>query len=194
MSKKPKKTNFLITNAFTRGMALAAVAALKGDKAMQVIIRPFKESEGITDAQRRLYWMLLTDLQNTDVNDLAGRTKDQWHIFMKRRFLLPIYCRESADFAGMVETVKRCGDEERKSMMRWIIKETSITKKCEDDPITGEKSDGKMIRIMREYIDCVMNYARGHGVLLRIDARIFAEAMGHEYQKPGGISKPLNQF
>ncbi len=180
--KKPKKTSFLITNAFTRGMALAAVAALKFDTTMQVIIRPFKPGESITDAQRRLYWMLLTDLQNTDVNELAGRTKDQWHLSMKRRFLLPIYCREFRDFSEMVEAVRRCPDEERKALMQWITKETSIARKCEDDPVTGEKAEGKMIRIMREYIDYVMNYARSHGVLLRIDAKVFAEAMGYEYQ------------
>lgn len=180
---KAKKTNFLVTNAFTRGMALAAVAALRFDAAWQVIIRPFKEGESITDAQRRLYWMILTDLQNTSVNELAGRTKDQWHVGMKRRFLLPIYCREFADFAEMVATVERCPDDERKALMKWIAKETSITRKCEDDPVTGEKSEGKMIRIMREYIDCVMRYARYHGVLLRIDEKVFAEAMGYEYKQ-----------
>lgn len=179
---KVKKTNFLVTNAFTRGTALAAVAALKFDTAWQVIIRPFKEGESITDAQRRLYWMILTDLQNTDVNELAGRTKEQWHVGMKKRFLLPIYCREFRDFAELVESVRRCSEAESKEIMKWIVKETSITRKCEDDPVTGEKSEGKMIRIMREYIDYVMRYARGHGVLLRIDARIFAEAMGYEYQ------------
>lgn len=179
---KAKKTNFLITNAFTRGMALAAVAAVKFDTTMQVIIRPFKPGEAITDAQRKMYFFILTDLQNTDVNELAGRTKDQWHIAMKRRFLLPIYCREFSDFAEMVEAVRRCPELERKELMKWITKETSITRKCEDDPITGEKAEGKMIRIMREYIDCVMTYARNHGVQLRIDARIFAEAMGRPYQ------------
>lgn len=180
--KKPKKTNFIITNAFTRGMALAAVAALTGSKAMQVIIRPFAPGESISDAQRRLYWMVLTDLQNTDVNDMAGRTKDQWHYAMKRRFLMSIYCREFADYAEMVAAVERCPELERKELMKWIAKETSITRKCEDDPITGEKAEGRMIRIMREYLDAVMRYARSHGVLLRIDARVFAEAMGYEYQ------------
>lgn len=179
---KAKKTNFLITNAFTRGMALAAVAAVKFDTTMQVIIRPFKPGEAITDAQRRLYWMLLTDLQNTEVNEMAGRTKDQWHYGMKRKFLMNIYCREFSDYAGMVAAVDRCNPEDKQYLLKYIAKETSITRKCEDDPITGEKAEGKMIRIMREYIDCVMTYARNHGVQLRIDARIFAEAMGRTYQ------------
>lgn len=182
MAKKPKKTNFLITNAFTRGMALAAVAALKFDKQWQVIIRPFKPGEAITDAQRRLYFMVLADLQNTDVNELAGRTKDEWHYQLKRRFLMPIYEREFKDFAEMLETVRECTPEQEKRLMRGIAKELTITRKCEDDPISGEKAEGKMIRVMREYIDCVMTYARNHGVQLRIDAWVFAEAMGYEYQ------------
>jgi len=185
MAKKPKKTSFMVSNAFTRGMALAAVAALNFDKIWRVAIKPWSEVEGISDAQRRLYWMVLTDLQNTEANELAGRTKDQWHLAMKRRFLMPIYEREFSDYAEMLTTVRKCADDERKALLKWIAAETSITRKCDNDPTTGEKADRKMIRIMREYLDCVMQYARNHGVLLRIDARIFAEAMGYEYQSYG---------
>lgn len=180
---KPKKTDFVITNDFSRGTVLTVIAALKLNTVWRVIIKPWSEAEGISDAQRRLYWMVLTDMQNTAANEMAGRTKDQWHLAMKRRFLMPIYEREFSDYAEMLEAVRRCGVEERKALLKWIASETSITRKCENDQSTGEKGDRKMIRIMREYLDVVMRYARSHGVVLRIDVRVFEEAMGYEYSE-----------
>lgn len=181
--KKPKKTNFTVSSAFSRGTVLAVIAGLDLSKVWTVIVKPYSETEGISDAQRRLYWMILTDMQNTDMNEMAGRTKDQWHYAMKRKFLVPIYEREFSDYAKMLARVRLCDDENRKELMRWIAHETSITRKCENDEKTGEKADRKMIRIMREYIDAVMRYARQHGVILRIDLRVFEEAMGDDFRK-----------
>ena len=183
MKKAFKPQKRVIRNAFERGQVLMIISAFTDFKSpLEVSIKKFSEYEGITDAQRRLYWQCMTDLKNTDINELAGKDKDDWHAEMKEKFLINIYSQNDSDFAKMVAALKNLrrfpdAHEEYTYLRQFVLDETSIMRKFEDDELTGEKGNAKAIRVMREYLTKVMDWARFQGVRLKIDSKLLELAM-----------------
>ena len=183
MSKPIRK--FTVRNAFTRGTALTVIAALDLSKVWIIKITLYNAQEGITDAQRRLYWQCMEDLAKTDINELAGNDKNYWHRRMKRKFLIDLYAQNDSDFGEMVDSVRAVKQHDNHAYLiylKFLFKETSIIRKFETDETTGESGAKKSIRVMREYLTLVMDWARNRGVLLKIDRRVFEEAMGYGWR------------
>ena len=169
-SAKPKKQEWIVDSPFVRCSVLAVIAAITCVVPMLVIIKPYNKQEGIRDAQRRLYWQIMGDLSATDQNEIAGHSKDYWHLKMKLRFLLPIYERELPQYAEMIALFKQCEIEAGRNLYVGLARLCTITEKT-DTP-------QQMVLIMREYIQKCIDYARGNGVLLTIDKKLFETAMG----------------
>lgn len=119
-------------------------------------------------AQNRLMWGWLTDFENTDVNQHAGQTKEEWHDLFKRLSLSKIYERDDQGYAetmAALRTVYRHGlHNESKMMVDHVIRETSTTK--------------ANVEQFTEYLTFIERYAHERGITLRTDARLYAEAMG----------------
>jgi hypothetical protein len=101
------------------------------EPAQMLTIRKYVKKDLLKASQRQLYWLWMTDMQNTTVNLHAGHTKDSWHYRMKYRFLVPIYDRDNYDYALLLASI---GDvlhegliDAHAVLMKHVISETSIT-------------------------------------------------------------------
>jgi hypothetical protein len=101
------------------------------EPAQMLTIRKYVKKDLLKASQRQLYWLWLTDMQNTTINLHAGHTKDSWHFRMKHRYLVPIYERDNPDYALLLASI---GDVLHQGMMdaytvlwKHVISETSIT-------------------------------------------------------------------
>lgn len=120
----------------------------------------------------RLMWAWLTDMQNTDVNEYAGMTKEAWHFEMKKRFLVPIYERENPEFAltvEMIRTVYRANlKAEANHLFESIVREASTTTAT--------------VQEFAEYLTCIEGFCREKGIWLRTDAGLMELAMSGNYK------------
>ena len=125
---------------------LITVAEL-GEKHI-VHIRPATET--LSDKQRKLYWKWLTVIGN----DL-GESKEYYHKYFKKKFLINIYSQEE-DFARMIEAVREVHRKGMKDnavfLYERIVKMTSIT-----DATVSQ---------MAEYLNAIDNDASGLGIIL----------------------------
>lgn len=119
-------------------------------------------------AQNRLMWMWITDASKTTVNELAGRTKEDWHYELKKRFLVPIYERDDMEYALTIQTLRvvhKNGLKNEASMLyKHIVDMTSTTQAT--------------VEQFTEYLTDIGGYLRENGVLLRTDQQLFNYAMG----------------
>ena len=142
------------------------IAKASGDKICLFDVREHEENRSA--AQNRLYWAWLTDLERTDVNEHAGKTKDEWADYFKLHSLSKIYERDFAWYAEVMQTLRnlwRDGmKEESETIHKFVIRETST-------------KDAK-VKQFSEYLKYIENWAHHAGVLLRTDAKLYAEAMG----------------
>lgn len=127
--------------------------------------RSAKEQRSI--AQNRLYWAWMTDLERTQVNEFAGYLKDWWHNEMKRRFLIPIFERDSQEYAETMQSLRdvyKSGmKKESKKLMEFILENTSIT-------------DCNVLQFM-EYLRGIESFAHEKCVQLRTDYDYYHIAM-----------------
>ncbi len=76
--------------------------------------------------QHRLYWLWATEIGNH-----LGLLKDEIHDMLKRRFAIPIFTRDDADYAKMVLAVKEIRKqgmtEQAEALAKQISKLTSTT-------------------------------------------------------------------
>jgi hypothetical protein len=119
-------------------------------------------------AQNRLMWMWYTDLENTGQVEIAGVTKDEWHEFMKKEFLVAIYERDNQDFAEMMESLRavyRSGlTDETDNLFKHIVRETSTTKAT--------------VKQFSEYLNAIERWCHVRGVVLTTDPEIYSRAFG----------------
>lgn len=150
---------------------LAAISAVvrecsNPDKPMLVTIKEYKPNRSA--AQNRIYWQWLTDCQNTDINEYAGNTKEEWHDKFKRLSLSKIYERDNEEYAATMAALRdvyRHGlHKESMAMVNHVIRETSTTK--------------ANVEQFSEYLNFIEHYCHERGIQLRTDDRLYSEAMG----------------
>jgi len=124
------------------------------------------ETEQLTRSSRQLrfYWMLLTDIQNTTINEQAGTTKDEWDLHFKRTFLIPIFERDDEEWLATMEALrdlwKANGRNECELIFKTILSKThfrdakvkqgseyltSIIRWCYDRGITHRHPEDRLI-------------------------------------------------
>lgn len=117
--------------------------------------------------QNKLYWSWIADISQTDINEYAGWTKDEWHIYFKKEYLSKIYERDNTDYAIMMVTLRdvyRSGlQEESKAMWEWVINETSTTK--------------AKVKQFSEYLQDIELFCHRKGIYLRTDPEIYKLAV-----------------
>lgn len=118
--------------------------------------------------QNRLYWRFLTDFQETDVNEHAGTTKEDWHDRFKRLCLSKIYERDNEQYAATMAALRevyRHGlHNESKAMVDHVMRETSTT--------------SATVEQFTEYLKFIERYAHERGIRLATDVDYYSEAMG----------------
>ena len=132
---------------YNRVKALCKVAVVS-DTVHEVVIKEYKVNT--SDQQRKLYWKWITIM----CDDL-GYSKEDLHVEMKKKFLIPIYIREHEGFAEMVESLRIVKKENHSQWLilsQHVLKETSIM-------------DAK-VKEMREYMTDVDNHAASLSIRL----------------------------
>ena len=92
------KAKIIITSEQLRNRAVQVCGSVPLDTPHVVEIRPYKKNR--SEQQNRYYWAIITII----AADL-GLTKDEMHEEYKERFLLPIFVRDDAGYAAMVNAV-----------------------------------------------------------------------------------------
>jgi len=117
--------------------------------------------------QNKLYWSWIADISQTNINEYAGWTKDEWHIYFKKEYLSKIYERDNSSYAIMMVTLrdvyKKGFREESKTMWEWVIDKTSTT-------------DAK-IKQFSEYLQDIELFSHSKGIYLRTDPEIYKLAV-----------------
>lgn len=155
------KHSLTITSAAVAARACAIIQGLPMDEVHEVVIRPWKQDR--SEAQNRLLWVFLTTIGNE-----LGETKDAMHERYKERFLVPIFERDDAEYAAMIEAVRqvhRAGMKaEAKAMKKQIISLTSTTR--------------ANVAQMAEYLNDIERDAESMAIRLQHPEDIYHEAMG----------------
>jgi hypothetical protein len=95
-----KKETFIIRNADEIAPRLAWIKELLTlHGSLEVVVST--ENRGRSARQHRLLW-----LWNTEIANHLGLLKDEVHELLKRKFAVPIFTRDDADYAEMVVAVK----------------------------------------------------------------------------------------
>lgn len=148
---------------------LELMASLKiGGTYKAVFTKPKGDQRRV--AQNRLMWRWLTDMQNTQVNEFAGTTKEDWHLKMKRKFLINIYERDDSSYADMVESLRdvyRAGlKKEFEVLLNGIADKTSTTEAT--------------VTQFTEYLECIERYAHSCGISLKTDLEMYNKAFNND--------------
>lgn len=128
-----------------------------------------KDKLNRTAAQNSLMWDIYTHMQNTTVNECAGKTKDEWHYEMKKKYLVNIYERDDPlGYGSMIESIRqlyKVGLKDRAvKLHQGIVKITSTT--------TASTTQ------FTEYLNSIMQYCNEKGIYYRLRDDIFNIAMG----------------
>lgn len=143
-----KQTIILISSDQVERVGLFCNQALDSEKTHEVIIQEYKVN--ISGQQRKLYFFWLGIIGNE-----LGYEKDELHLIMKKRFLIPIYIREHDGFAEMVEAVKKVKAQDEatwRTLADHILSNTSIM-------------DAKVSE-MKEYLTSIDRDAAGNNIVL----------------------------
>jgi len=146
------KTIRIKSNAEIYAIQVILEGALEEHGDVDVVIK--KHKNDLSGQQRKLYWMWIGILA-----DNFGNEKDEFHVEMKKKFLVGIYCEHHDGFSDMVAAVRKVqhDDEETwRTLSAHIIKNISIT-----DANVSE---------MREYLNLIDRFAVDNGVRLPLPA------------------------
>jgi len=117
--------------------------------------------------QNRLYWSWLHSCETTDINEKSGMTSEEWHILLKKQFLVKIFERDDDGYAIMMQSLRdiyRKGLKSECDVMRnHIIRETS-TADCS-------------VKQFSEYLNEIERYLHSCGIILKTDNEIYKTAM-----------------
>lgn len=150
-----------ISNNHARANAINCIAEC--DVNEKLIFTLKKEQLTRSARQLRFYWMMLTDIQNTTVNEHSGTSKEEWDLFFKRTFLIPLFERDNDDWLATMEALrdlwKANGREECELIFKTILSKahfrdasvfqggeylTSIIGWCADRGITHRHPDDNL--------------------------------------------------
>ena len=135
------KTKIIITNEQLRNRAVQVCGSVPLDTPHVVEIRPHRKNR--SEQQNRYYWAIITII----AADL-GLTKDEMHDEYKERFLLPIFVRDDAGYAAMVNAVTAADS----GLLRQVVALTS-TSQCN-------------VKQFTEYLDEIKGNAFSLGIRL----------------------------
>ena len=148
--------------------------AAEMNEELYVEIKELSKSDLRKAAQNSLYWGWITCLEKTDINEHAGRTKDEWHFQFKKDFLLRIYERDDLGYAATVQTLrelyKKGGKTESLVLLDWIVKMQVSTRNAK-------------IKQFTEYLNEIERFCHSIGVILMTDSITYSEAMGIKSNK-----------
>jgi hypothetical protein len=137
-----------------------------------VTIRDYKLKRSV--AQNRLYRGWMSDASQTDINEFAGWTPHEWHIEMKRMFLMPMYEETYDDIAELLETIREVWRQGMKQKAQDLV-DFILGKTTPEAIITTKRAT---VEQFTEYLTHVEQFCHGHGVLLRTDNEFYQLAMG----------------
>lgn len=146
---------------------LEYLESLEPNQEVAVTVKKAKKEEIRRAAQNRLYWMWLDDMQNTTCNEHAGTTKNEWHVQMKRKFLLPIYEREgkSPEFVHL-NPYAITMDALRSAYRNGAVREVDILlNEVARKSTTTEAS----VKQFAEYLTEIQRFCWKQGIWLRTD-------------------------
>lgn len=87
-----------------------------------------KEQLTRSSKQLKFYWMLLTDIQNTTINEHSGTTKEEWDLYFKRTFLIPLFERDNDDWIATMQALRHLwkvnGRQETETIFKTILTRT----------------------------------------------------------------------
>jgi hypothetical protein len=136
------------------------------DDGLQFELGKWKTSRSAS--QRSLYWMILTDMQNTNVNEHAGLTKEEHHLAMKKEYLCNIYERDDEEYAHMIDSLRTVYKEGMRSqaveLQKSIVNLTSTT--------------NASVKQFSEYLECVTRWCNERGISYRLPEDMLKKAMG----------------
>ena len=135
------KTTISVTTEQLRNRAAQVCGSIPLDSPHVVEIRPHKKSR--SEHQNRYYWAIITII----AGDL-GLTRDEMHDEYKERFLLPIFVRDDAGYAAMVNAVMAADS----GLLRQVVALTS-TAQCN-------------VKQFGEYLDEIKHNAFSLGIRL----------------------------
>jgi hypothetical protein len=161
------KTAIIIRNQDDRRKAFDAIKAIRKEPVMVVTIAEYKKNRSA--AQNSLYWGWLTDLQDTNINEHAGKTKDEWHLEFKKKSLLNIFLKdESKIYARLLGALYQIkvdfGPDAYDLQYDFILDKLSTTE--------------ANVAQFTEYLNDIERFCHSVGIQLRTDQHIYQQAMG----------------
>jgi hypothetical protein len=155
------KTKIQIINEATAERACEVIRSLPLEPRHEVVIQEIKKDR--TGAQNSLMWLWITIIAGE-----LGETKDEIHLRLKKKFLVPIYERDDLGYAGMiaaVRTVHSAGMKSEAASLAAQILELTSTTKASSDQFT-------------EYLNDIDRDDMGKGIVLPRPEDRHREAMG----------------
>ena len=117
------------------------------------------ETRGRSVLQNRLYWLWVTQ-----IGTHLGLLKDEIHEVFKRRFAVPIFTRDDADYAEMVMAVKAIRKQGMEDYAEPLAREISRLTSTTDFNVDQ----------MREYLNDIEHYAAEIGAELTFPEDLYA--------------------
>ncbi|MFA5920188.1 MAG: hypothetical protein WC856_02705, partial [Methylococcaceae bacterium] len=111
----------------------------------------------------------LHDLEQTTINEQAGKTDNEWHLYFKEFSLLNIYIRNNTEgtadtMAALYEVKVNCGIDTYNNMRAFIIENISTTWASVDE--------------FTDYLSSIERWSHSVGIVLRTDSDMYTRAMG----------------
>lgn len=158
MKLQLKKINNIMVPAEAASKKL--LAAVNDDVYVCDLKNPKKPPEELRRlAQNSLYWDCMTALEKSVSNELAGRTKEEWHQEMKKTYLCQIFIETdpvyAALFSAMELVLQQAGRVTYDAIYRGVLEMTSTTQAT--------------VRQFSLYLSRVIHFCRVNGVALKID-------------------------
>lgn len=138
------------------------------NKEFLVEIKELTKKDLRSTCQNRLYWEWTSAASSTDINEHAGSTKEEWHFYFKKKFLVPIFERDDLGYAAMLVALRKVYKQGMKGecdvLLNHIVQETSTT-------------DCSILQFS-EYLNEIELFLHSLGITLKTDPKIYATAMG----------------
>jgi len=154
------KVSLVVINEQVKSRALDAVRSLSFDEPHTVKIEPVEKNRSI--AQHRLKWLWVSDIA-----DFGGETKEEANRRLKKRFLVPIFERDDAEYAAMIETVRE--------VHRQGMKEQAV--KLFDRIVDMTRSSDASVKQMAEFLTDIEQDCGAVQIPLRRPEDLYREAM-----------------
>lgn len=152
-------TTYRIASPQDQSTVWDAVLALPLDGSHVVEVKKRKETR--SQAQSRLRWLWMTQLERQLVGEGVGRTKEQWNSFFKIRFMKDILINQDTDYADFFDKV---GAMYRAS----ITANSDYRHKLFLEEVIGESIRTEWLKTngMTEFLNAIDEWAISRGIRL----------------------------